>query len=162
MSPAAKSFIKAAIVYLVLGATGGTISFLPPVHAWVREWPGSLVATAHAHMNLLGWVSMMIYGVGYHILPRFMGRHLYSERLAVAHYWLANVGLAGMVGSLWLGAVSAGVPFAGIPPLPALQSIAGVPLYAAGAALFGAVELAGIYVFGYNLFRTMRAAESDS
>src|SRR3972149_5758809 len=47
----------------------------------------------HSHLNLLGWVSMMIYGVGYHILPRFMGRPLYSPTLGEAQFWLVYIGL---------------------------------------------------------------------
>jgi cytochrome c oxidase cbb3-type subunit 1 len=38
----------------------------------------------------------MIFGVGYHILPRFTGRPLYSAKLAELHLWLANIGLIGM------------------------------------------------------------------
>ena len=51
----------------------------------------------HSHFMLLGWVSMMIYGVGYHILPRFSGVPLWSDKLAVAHIFTANIGLLGMI-----------------------------------------------------------------
>jgi len=81
-------FIKSAMVYFVLAivvglhmaASGTTYPYMP----------------IHAHLNLLGWISMMIYGVGYHILPRFSGRPLYSDRLAEWQFWLANIGLVGM------------------------------------------------------------------
>jgi hypothetical protein len=46
---------------------------------------------------LLGWVSMMIFGVGYHILPRFAGKLLKRPGLAELQFWTANVGLVGMV-----------------------------------------------------------------
>ncbi len=82
-------FIKCAMVYfllaIVLGiymaVSGTTYPYMP----------------IHAHFNLLGWISMMIYGVGYHILPRFSGKPLYSERIAEWQFWLANIGLVGMV-----------------------------------------------------------------
>jgi cytochrome c oxidase cbb3-type subunit 1 len=38
----------------------------------------------------------MIFGVGYHILPRFTGRPLHNAKLADVHLWLANIGLIGM------------------------------------------------------------------
>ncbi|MBI5902822.1 MAG: hypothetical protein HZB84_04965 [Deltaproteobacteria bacterium] len=41
-------------------------------------------------------MSMTVYGVGYHILPRFSGRPLWSDRLSYFHIWLANIGLVGM------------------------------------------------------------------
>ncbi|HEX7004604.1 MAG TPA: hypothetical protein VF168_10505 [Trueperaceae bacterium] len=51
---------------------------------------------AHAHLNLLGFVSMMIYGVAYHALPRFSGRPFKRPRLALTQIVLANIGLLGM------------------------------------------------------------------
>jgi cbb3-type cytochrome oxidase subunit 1 len=41
--------------------------------------------TAHLHMNLLGFVAMMIFGVAYHVIPRFTGHSLHSRRLAAVH-----------------------------------------------------------------------------
>ena len=34
---------------------------------------------AHVHMLLLGFVTMMIYGVAYHVLPRFAGYPLHNR-----------------------------------------------------------------------------------
>ncbi len=51
----------------------------------------------HSHLNMLGWVSMMIYGVGYHILPRFMGRPLYSNKIGETQFWLGNISLIGLL-----------------------------------------------------------------
>jgi cbb3-type cytochrome oxidase subunit 1 len=39
----------------------------------------------------------MIFGIGLHVLPRFTGRPLFSERLADAQFVLVNVGLVTMV-----------------------------------------------------------------
>jgi cbb3-type cytochrome oxidase subunit 1 len=48
-------------------------------------------------MNLLGFVTMMIFAVGYHVLPRIAGAPLRWEWLGPVHWWLSNVGLALMV-----------------------------------------------------------------
>lgn len=58
---------------------------------------------AHAHMNLLGFVAMMIYGVAYHALPRFAGVPFSRPRLALGQVIAANVALAGMALSWGLG-----------------------------------------------------------
>jgi cbb3-type cytochrome oxidase subunit 1 len=50
---------------------------------------------------LVGFVGMMIFGVGLHVLPRFTGHELFSERLADVQFWIANIGLVAMV-SGWL------------------------------------------------------------
>ncbi|RJQ55906.1 MAG: hypothetical protein C4526_02735 [Nitrospiraceae bacterium] len=82
-------YLRMSIVYFVAGAVIGFIMILDP------ETSGRYV-TAHAHLNLLGFMSMMIYGVGYHILPKFSGRNIYSPGIMHAQFWLANAGLIGM------------------------------------------------------------------
>ncbi|HEY8342923.1 MAG TPA: hypothetical protein VIK75_08030, partial [Calditerricola sp.] len=69
-----KWFILASILYLVLGTMLGTLFFFHPALLALKP--------VHAHLNLLGFLSMMVYGVLYHVLPRFLARPLYSERLA--------------------------------------------------------------------------------
>jgi hypothetical protein len=51
---------------------------------------------AHAHAQLLGFVSLMIYGVAYHALPRFQGVVFPRPGLALLQVGLANLGLLGM------------------------------------------------------------------
>lgn len=89
-----RAFIKASLVWLGLGVTLGVAMAAQP--AWGVYRP------AHVHMNLLGFVTMMIYGVAYHVLPRFSGHPLYRRGLAGLHWTLANLGLATMVAGLGL------------------------------------------------------------
>ncbi|NIS71647.1 MAG: hypothetical protein GTO12_22770 [Proteobacteria bacterium] len=85
----AKLFVQASLIYLAIGVVLGVVMAL-------SEDTIALFDRAHTHINLLGFVSFMIFGVGYHILPRFTGRPLHSPKLANAHVWLANIGLLGM------------------------------------------------------------------
>lgn len=97
MLPRNRWFIAAALAYALLGGLLGL--------AWLAHpagWP-ALTLRAHAHLMLVGFVGMMIFGVGLHVLPRFTGRNLFSERLADVQFWLANLGLLAMVAG-WLSA----------------------------------------------------------
>jgi cytochrome c oxidase cbb3-type subunit 1 len=85
----ARLFVQTSLIYLVTGVVLGVIM---SVH---EDWT-FLFDRAHNHINLIGFVSFMIFGVGYHILPRFTGRPLHSATLANLHVWLANAGLLGM------------------------------------------------------------------
>ncbi len=85
----------------------------------------------HVHFNLLGWMSMMIYGVAYHILPRFSGKPLYSEKMAEAHLWLGNIGLIGMV--IFWAIYNKQLLF-----------------------VFSLIEVISILLFVYNMLRTVR------
>jgi cbb3-type cytochrome oxidase subunit 1 len=95
---------------------------------------------AHAHANLLGFVSMMIFGVAYHVFPRFVGRPLHSRRLAGVHLWVANAGLALLVAG-WIFRVRVPGP--------------GSRLVEAGAI----ASAAGAFLFIYNVWRTLPAGE---
>ena len=73
-----RNFIKASLAWLGLAVSLGLAMAAHP--AWV------VYRTAHLHMALLGFVAMMIFGVAYHVIPRFE-----------AAYWLVTVGTAGRV-----------------------------------------------------------------
>lgn len=90
-------FIAASLSYALLG---GLVAL-----AWLA-FPGALSPYAlrvHAHLMLVGFVGMMIFGVALHMLPRFVGRSLFSERLADVQFVLVNAGLIAMVAG-WLAA----------------------------------------------------------
>jgi cbb3-type cytochrome oxidase subunit 1 len=128
-----KAFIRASLVWFTLGITlGVAMAAYPP---WVVYRP------AHAHMNVVGFITMMIFGVGYQLLPRLFGHPLRSRALAVAHVWLANVGLAAMVAGFVLA------PHIG-------RDSAWVT--ATGGSLFAIGALA----FVYNMWRTFNAADA--
>lgn len=89
-----RGFLRSAVVWLgVAGALGLAMVWVP---RWVVYRP------AHLHAALLGFVSMFIFGVAYHVLPRFTGRPIPDRRLPAVHLWLANGGLALLVAG-WLG-----------------------------------------------------------
>ena len=83
---------------LLYGLAGGLLALAHLV------FPGGLsgnLPKVHAHMMLAGFVLMTIYGVGLHVIPRFGGYPLRSERVATAQFWLANAGLPLMIAG-WL------------------------------------------------------------
>ncbi len=51
----------------------------------------------HIHVNLLGFMTMMIAGVAYHVLPRFSARTIPWPNGMKYHFYLQNIGLVGMV-----------------------------------------------------------------
>lgn len=126
-----KAFLKASIAWLALGVTLGV--------AMAVDQRLIVYRLAHVHMTLLGFVTMMIYGVAYHVIPRFTGHQLHARRVAAAQWWLANIGLALMVSGFLL------VPHA-IPVAPLLLGTGGV------------LSAAAAYCFVYNIWRTIDGA----
>ena len=132
MDPFVRRFIRSSLLWLGVGVLLGLAMALEP--RWLAFRP------AHMHANLLGFVSMMIFGVAYHVIPRFTGHPLHSPRAAAAHLWVANAGLAGMVGGFVLR-VHLAVP--------------GRVLLGVGAML----SAAGAFLFIFNLWRTLDVPE---
>ena len=123
-----KAFIKASVAWLTLGVTlGGAMALRP---AWIAYRP------AHLHMLTLGFVAMMIFGVGYHVIPRIAGHPLVKQKLPLLHWWVSNVGLA----LLATGFI-----------LRAHANPAAMPVLACG----GVMSALGAYVFAYLIWRTV-------
>lgn len=131
MQPFVRRFLRASLVWFGVGVViGVSMAFAPPTLAY---------RPAHVHANLLGFVSMMIFGVAYHVIPRFTGNPLHRPALATAHMWIANLGLSLIVAG-WIGRVWAAGP-------GTIAVRLGAALSAAGAALFI-----------YNIWRTLGPA----
>jgi cbb3-type cytochrome oxidase subunit 1 len=114
-------------VYLGLGISFGLWMGFSPMAVIYRP--------AHAHLNLLGFASMLIFGVAYHVIPRFTGHPLHNRRMAEVHWWASNTGLVAMVlGFIFL-------------PWTARARVA----VEAGAVL----AAIGAFLFIYNLWRTL-------
>lgn len=127
-------FIKASMIYFMIGSIMGFV---------MAVWPEGVIhyRSVHAHLNLLGWMSMMIFGVGYHILPRFSGRPLYSLSIARAQFWLANIGLVGMIFS-W----------------PFITRNIAIGFSKTLLALFSLIEAVAVFLFVYNIWKTIKVA----
>jgi cbb3-type cytochrome oxidase subunit 1 len=123
-----KAFLKSSVFWLAAGVTLGVGMAAHP--------PWAVYRPAHLHMLLLGFVAMMIFGVGYHVIPRIAGNPLQRGRAPMVHWWLANVGLTLMAVG-FIGRASGWKP-------------ALVPL-----AVGGALAAAGAYVFAFVVWRTV-------
>ena len=117
-----KGFVLASLVYFFLAAVLGIWMGAAETGEWVHF--------AHVHFNLLGFMAMMIYGVGYFILPRFNAKTLKWPQWVGYHFFIANLGLLGMA------ATAAERP-------------------SAGFAIFAALSVVGAAMFAVNLGVTL-------
>ena len=127
-----KAFIRASLLWFAAGILlGVAMAWYPP---WVAFRP------AHAHMTVAGFIAMLVFGVGYQLLPRLFGHPLHSHGLAIAHLVFANVGLAGIVAGFFVQPYRAG----------------GHWITTGGGVLFAT----GALLWVYNLWRTFDAADA--
>jgi hypothetical protein len=95
----------------------------------VTTLPG-FAGLAHLHLLLVGWVGVTIMGAMTQFVPVWSGATIHSRRLAIAQLWLLIAGLAGFAAALLAGAL-------------------------AWLPVGGALMLAGIWIFVYNVGRTL-------
>jgi len=124
-----KNFIIVSIVYLGISSILGV--------CMLANQSLMSLKFVHSHLNMLGWVSMMIYGVGYHVLPRFSGRPLKYPKMGELQFWAANIGLIGMLVFYTLNVFT---------PTKTFNSI---------SIAFGALEVFSIALFFYNMLATL-------
>lgn len=79
-------FFATGVVAVTLGMAWGIQMSASGDHA---------MSGAHAHLNLIGWVTFGLFGVYYHLVPAAA-----EARLALIHYLVALAGLVLMIGGL--------------------------------------------------------------
>lgn len=80
------ALIKIACLYLMASLFLGLLMAITQNHAFV---------SVHSHIGVLGWATMALAGIVYLVVPG-----LAATRLALAHFWLHNIGLPAMVAGL--------------------------------------------------------------
>ena len=144
-------FLVLSVIHLFIGTVQGVFQTFPSVAQWIREAgpAGHLIdPLAHAHINLVGGVTMGMMGLIYYVLPRVLGRGVYSTVLAGASFWLSTVGVLGFFTALVaLGIVEGGMIHAGMTYDEALDAVG--PIH--HVAIITAAFLMG---FGYWAFIT--------
>jgi hypothetical protein len=67
-------FLRLAVLYLIAGVSLGLFMAASHDHS---------MFPVHAHLNLLGWVSLTLFGLFYRAFPQAV-----STTLAKAHFWI--------------------------------------------------------------------------
>lgn len=88
MPRVAELFFKTAILFLIAGIGIGLQMAISQNHN---------VIGAHAHINLLGWVTSAVFGGYYALNPKKA-----ESRLALIHYGVYTIGVLAMTVSLYL------------------------------------------------------------
>ncbi len=132
----AKWFTKAGLIYLIIGVFLGIGIGVSP------EW-GQRLRFVHIHFNLLGFMTMMIAGVAYHVLPRFNANPVPWPDGVKYHFYLQNIGLLGMCGVHLAGGIWSG---------GGLQVL---------FVVFALIAGGGVSIMFYNLYMVLQPGKSS-
>src|SRR5215467_6161089 len=81
-------FLRTAVVYFVLAVAVGVYMGATQQLAQIP---------VHAHLNLLGWVSMALFGLIYHAYPAAA-----TTALARWHFWIHQLGVPALMVAVWV------------------------------------------------------------
>ena len=124
-----KNFVFASLIYLGLAVIFGILNGVADI--------GYYGVFAHTHFNLLGFMSMIVFGIGYFILPRFNGVDLRFPNWVAIHFYLGNISLVGMV------------VFRGI------EVATGESIYTTLFVIFAILQAVSIFMFIINIWLTL-------
>lgn len=83
-----RNFIVIGALYLIVGIVMGSYMGGSGDHT---------LAPVHAHINLLGFTLMTVFGIGYRLIPGLAG-----STLATVHFWLHQIGVLVLLVGLFL------------------------------------------------------------
>ncbi|MFQ6005953.1 MAG: cytochrome-c oxidase, cbb3-type subunit I [Woeseia sp.] len=119
----------------------------------------------HVHSGALGWNALITFGTFYFLVPRLVGKELYSVRLANIHFWLALAGTMLYVLAMWGAGISQGLLWLSLDEFGELRYsfrdiMASMPPYYLLRLVAGLVFLSGAALMAFNLFKTISGAKT--
>ncbi len=137
-------FLAASLVFFFVGSIHGVLQLMPGIRAWLDSigspygGPGHLIdPLAHAHINLIGGVMMLVMTVAYYLIPRFTRNGIWSTRLMTFSFWGTVIGVTCFYSTLMIfGAWMGELLLADDPSIDDVQAIYG-PLAGISATIMG-------------------------
>jgi cbb3-type cytochrome c oxidase subunit I len=145
----AKFVFTGTIMYFFVSIQG-SIMALPQVQrvTHFNNW-----VVGHAHIGVLGFAGMTTLGGLYYVLPKIVGKPLYSRFLADLQYWLVLIGVVGFTvvlttvgliqGNAWLNGETV------------YRVLPEIHMYYVLRASIGFLIMSGAYIGLYNIVRTL-------
>ncbi len=136
-------FFVLSVINLFIGTLLGVMQTFPGFSQWLRESgpAGHLIdPLAHAHINLVGGVTVGMMGLFYYVLPKLVNRPIYSLTLATMSFWFSMLGVFIFFTSLVvLGIIEGNMIHSGMTYGQALEAVGPIHhiLIITGAMLMG-------------------------
>lgn len=157
--PLVLKFLVASVTFLFIGTLLGVMQTFPGFGQWLRAAgaAGHLIdPLAHAHVNLVGGVTMGMMGLFYYVLPRILSRPVYSETLSEVSFWLSTTGVTVFFSALViLGIIEGRMVHAGMTYPQALEAVG--PIHHLSIVTGGMLMGFGYWTFIANIYLTVFA-----
>ncbi|HEX5330666.1 cytochrome-c oxidase, cbb3-type subunit I [Sulfuricurvum sp.] len=158
-SPLIKFMILASTFYM-FSTLEGPIQAIKSVNALAHftDW-----IVGHVHDGVLGWVAFMIMAALFHMAPRVYKREIYSKSLMNTQFWIQTLGVVLYFTSMWIAGITQGMMWRahdefGNLAYSFIDTVAVLHPYFTIRAVGGTLYLVGMFLFAYNMYKTMTSS----
>ena len=131
-----KSFIIAGIIYMIIGVLLGGFMSGGSLAEYIETDEGHWVEVIHIFIDNIGFLSFIIMGLVYFVVPQISKKEIYSKKIARHSLILVNVGLITVLFSLLINGLGY--------TIPSLIILIG-----------GVILTIGFLAFGYNVLKSL-------
>jgi cytochrome c oxidase cbb3-type subunit I len=158
-SPLIKFMILASTFYM-FSTLEGPIQAIKSVNALAHftDW-----IVGHVHDGTLGWVAFMIMAALFHMAPRVFKREIYSKSLMNTQFWIQTLGVVLYFTSMWIAGITQGMMWRahdefGNLAYSFIDTVTVLHPYYTIRAVGGTLYLVGMFLFAYNMYKTMTSS----
>lgn len=155
-SPLIKFMILASTFYM-FSTLEGPIQAVKSVNALAHftDW-----IVGHVHDGVLGWVAFMIMAALFHMAPRVFKREIYSKSLMTTQFWIQTLGVVLYFTSMWIAGITQGMMWRahdefGNLAYSFIDTVQVLHPYFTIRAVGGTLYLIGVFMWAYNMYKTM-------
>ncbi len=157
-SPLIKFMVLASTFYM-FSTLEGPIQAIKSVNAIAHftDW-----IVGHVHDGTLGWVAFMIMAALFHMAPRVFKREIYSKSLMNTQFWIQTLGVVLYFTSMWIAGITQGMMWRahdefGNLAYSFIDTVTVLHPYYTIRAVGGTLYLVGMFLFAWNMYKTMTA-----
>lgn len=158
-SPLIKFMVLASTFYM-FSTLEGPIQAIKSVNALAHftDW-----IVGHVHDGVLGWVAFMIMAALFHMAPRVFKREIYSKSLMNTQFWIQTLGVVLYFTSMWIAGITQGMMWRahdefGNLAYSFIDTVAVLHPYFVIRAVGGSLYMIGMFLWAYNMYKTMTSA----
>lgn len=153
-------YLIMSVLSFFVGTVHGLLQVIPAIRAWLDSigspygGPGHMIdPLAHAHINLVGGVTILGMAVTYYLLPIITKRPLHSLKMAEHSFWWTTIGVSSFYTSLMIFGIWEGHLWLTDPEaVPAVHRFYGPVISVAASVL-----AVGFWVYLANVWLTVKA-----
>lgn len=158
-------FMAMAAIFYGLSTFEGSFMAIRPVNSLSHytDW-----TVGHVHAGTLGWVSMIVFGTFYSLVPwMWKVERMYSRKLIEWHFWLAMAGTLIYVFAMWNSGIIQGVMWrtyneSGTLAYSFVDSLVAMHPYYVARAFGGFLFFVGPVIGLYNIVMTIRLSRETA